>query len=187
MVDLTNVILVLITVFSAIFIAFTEGFKITFGYRSSEETRQRKERIDNKLRDELDRGIEHFLVSEECQGGGPDRINGIAHWGYRSVVAEDITAELLNRSDQKLKAAIKALIGGMIVLSLTVIIMLFQNISDPVTILILAVYFGATGFLFWVFITSADKALKLREAFVKLDENTTLEFANKVDDEMLQK
>ncbi len=183
-IDVSNVILAIIAVLSVVLVMMTEGFKLTLGFRSSETTQKRKQRIDKQLQEELDKKVDDFLKSEECLRAGPDRINGIEHWGYESLVAESITNDMLEGSDKKIKSGIKNFIVGSMTIFLVVLSFIYLDISNPFAVLIIVIFVILTGFLFWFFIDCAVKALKIRELFIKLDEKTTIEYADELNSEV---
>ena len=53
MIDPINLAMLVIALFSVFFVAITGGLKLTIGYRGSEETRERKKRIDDNLNREI--------------------------------------------------------------------------------------------------------------------------------------
>ncbi len=181
MIELSDIILAVIAIFSALFVALTEGFKITLGFRGSEETRLRKERIDTKLHKELDTEIEGFLLSDACQGGNPDRIIGLQDLGYKAMIAEDATNDLIKGSDENMKSAIRYLLLGTLILFVTVIAVVNFDLSQLFAAILVLFYVAATAIAFWRFIACTRKAMQFRECFIKLDENTTLEKAIELD------
>ncbi len=181
MVDLLNVSLAVIAIFSALFVALSEGFKITLGFRGSEETRQRKERIDIKLHRELNDEIEDFLSSDACRGGSPDRIIGIQDLGFKAMLAEDAANDLITRSDKSMKNAIKNLLAGTLILFVTVAVLISVDFTQLDNLIFAGVYVGITAFLFWRFASSTMKSLHYREQLITLDDEPTLQKAEEVD------
>ena len=93
MVDLAEIILVIATAASAIFIGITEGLRLTIGYRGSNETRERKQRIDTAIHSEAEKNIEDFLQKTESP---KNKIDEVSNLGYRCYVAQNFTEELLD-------------------------------------------------------------------------------------------
>lgn len=157
---------------------------MTLGFRGSEETRLRKQRIDSSLHLELEKKIEEFMTSEAARGGNPDRIIGIRELGYKAVVAEDISKELIAKSDRTMKKAIFSLLGAIVILTLAVIQGLSLDFSQSTNLLVVAVYIGITCYLFGTFIQSALRSLRLREQLIELDETPNLELGCNMGDKI---
>ena len=161
------------------FVALTEGFNATLGFRGLEETRQRKERIDTKLHQELDDEIEDFLSGEECRN--PDRIDAFQYLGFRAMLAEDAANDLIKGSDKNMKASIRFLLLGTAILFVTAVEFVNSNFSNLVTVVLFLLYVGAAGYIFWKFATFTINAMHFRERLIELDEKTTLDKAEELD------
>jgi hypothetical protein len=180
-VDIANIVLAVIAVFSALFVALTEGFKITLGFRGSEETRMRKERIDTKLHQELDLEIEDFLSSDACRGGNPDRIIGLQDLGFKAMMAEEATNDLIKGADKNMKMAIRNLLVGTLLLSITVIAFVNFDLTQSFNAIMFLFYVAMVAFIYWRFAVCTRKAFNFRERFITLDEKPTLEKAADLD------
>jgi hypothetical protein len=72
--------------------------KLTLGYRDSEETSGRKERIDKKLKREIEEKINQFTESDECRKDGGKRLAKFQDLGYEGYVTENITTDILEKA-----------------------------------------------------------------------------------------
>jgi len=184
-IDPFQIALVVIAVFSALFGAIMEGFKLTLGYRGSEETRIRKERIDSKLRSEIETEMNRFLESDECKKGSEKRIQIIEELGYKGYIAEFLTSNILDKSHSLMKACIKQLPASFLILFLTVLIAVYSDITQLLMFIIFAIYLATTVLYFWSAVKSLRKSYFLREKFIKLDENSALEYAMNLHEELV--
>jgi hypothetical protein len=184
-IDPFQIALVVIAVFSALFGAIMEGFRLTLGYRGSEETRIRKERIDSKLRSEVETEMNRFLESDECKKGSEKRIQIIEELGYKGYIAEFLTSNILNKSHSLMKACIKQLPTSFLMLFLTVLIAVYSDITQLVFFIIFAIYLATTVLYFWSTVKSLRKTYFLREKFIELEENSALEYAMNLHEELV--
>jgi len=179
--------LVLIAFFSALFVAITEGFSLTLGYRGSEEARNRKERIDSKLRNEVETEMNRFLESDECKKGTEKRMRIFEELGYKAYIAEDLTSDILNKSHSFMKGSIMYLAGALFILFLTTLIAVYFDITEVLMFILFVVYLVSAVFYFWSAVKRLKKSYFLREKFITLDENPTLESAMNLHDELVDR
>ncbi len=185
MIDMVQVALAIIALFSAVFVGVTEGFKLTLGFSGSEETRNRKNRIDDKLQKQVDDEITDFLASDSVRDGSPDRTNGFEDLGYKCLVAYNVTNDIISKSNSMVKFGFITLIYAFAFLSLALIIGFYADLSNLAFILALGI--SAAVMIYYVLqsMVNFKKGLSLREEFIKLDDTPTLECAMKVNEEKL--
>jgi hypothetical protein len=175
MVDLLEVVLVTITLFSALFVAITEGLKQTTGYRGSEETRRRKERIDKKLMEDFESEFSHAVESNEWRDI-KERREVVQELGHHCFIAQNLTADLLDASERFVRSAIRNLIIATLLLFGTIyLITYFFNTEQ--TILAAVIYLLFPALFYYSMIQAIMKSANLRREFITLDENSNLESA----------
>ena len=175
MVDLLEIVLVIITLFSALFVAITEGLKQTTGYRGSEETRRRKERIDTKLMGDSEKELSEAIECEEWKDV-KERKEIVQELGHHCFVTQTLSADLLDSSEKYVKNAIRNLIIATLLLFVTVFFIANYYSSSQlafagVAYLILPILF------YYQMAQSIGKVAYLRREFILLDENPNLPYA----------
>jgi hypothetical protein len=185
MIDIVEVVLAIMAIFSAVFVGVTEGFKLTLGFASSEETRNRKARIDASLQKELDDEITDFLTSDSIKDGSPDRINGFQELGYKCLVTYGVSDDIIEKSNSIVKFGIRSLFYGIGFLFLSVALGLYVDLSNTVLLIAVLISIAATIYYFWQCFQGFNGGLGLREQFVKLDNDSTLENAMNINEKNL--
>lgn len=61
----------------------------------------------------MEKELEDFMISESSRAGNPDRTIGFQNLGYKSLVADKLTNELLTWADRSVKRAITNLLIAM--------------------------------------------------------------------------
>jgi hypothetical protein len=175
MVDLLEIVLVIITLFSALFVAITEGLKQTTGYRGSEETRIRKQRIESNLTGDSEKEISHAIESEEWKDV-KQRQDIVQELGHHCFVAETLAKDLLDSSERFLKNTIRNLIIATLLLFVTVFFIVnFYNSSE--LFFVGAAYLVMPILFYYSMSQSIIKVAYLRREFILLDENSNLDYA----------
>lgn len=181
LVDVFDVILAVIAIFSAIFVAITEGLKHTLGYRGSEETHNRKNRIDEKLQSEAQDKVQKFI--EDCTSkkiDGETMQSKFEDLGYEVFVSRNLTKDILEASTRFMERGIKLLVITAIMLFFTSLMPWYYDLTDWLNLWIFLFYIVLTVFGFWTTISSVRKNYSLRKALISMDENATLENAIEV-------
>ena len=187
MVDEAEIILVIATVASAIFIGITEGLRLTIGYRGSDETRERKQRIDTAIHGEAEKNIEEFLQKTDSP---KNKIDEVSNLGYRCYVAQNFTEELLVGVGSFYRKALLIFLAATLFFSMVAIELTTFDPANSGNVIFLLVYGSATAVLYWYFVRYLQNGARLQNTLIKLDEKATLEncmelYEDLVDDGLL--
>jgi ABC-type multidrug transport system fused ATPase/permease subunit len=188
MVDLVQVTLVVIAFFSLLFVVLTEGFKHTFGYRGSEETRTRKDRIDTALHRQVIEAINAYVLSDKCKKDDEKtKMERFQDLGYKAFIAESLTTDILNRSNYLMERAFKILLVTIAVLFATIYAGINLDLTILINLIIFIIYVSVAAYYFWLPISALRKCYALRNEFVLFDENPTLEYADDLFNELIER
>ena len=186
MVDLLDLALVVIALFSAIFVAITGGIKLTLGYRGSEDTTRRKKRIDEKLKEETKDEMLKFVkaCSSETIDNATMQIR-FEELGYEGFVARNITTHMLAKLTSFMESSLKLLVLSVFGILATLFIVSYYNLTQWTYFLIFLVYVVATIFAFSRTVANIRKNYSLRKALIYLDENPKMEIALELRSDLL--
>ena len=185
MLDPLNLAMLVVALFSAIFVAIAGGIKLTIGYRGSEETRKRKKRIDDKLNTEIIKKINSFMESDDCKRDNPKRIDVISDLGYECYIAKNLTQDILDNSTYYMKNTLKQLISAIGLIFLIFMAYLYLDLSQSFNSVVFYAYVGGSLYLFYIAIKSISKAMSLRTNFIELDEKPTIEHATELHEDLV--
>ncbi len=186
MVDVFNVVLAVVTLLSVVFVGITEGLKQTTGYRGCEETRSRKERIDKKLYEEMNREIATSIGGEEWNKKPSIQVKTVGDLGYRAYVAENLSNDILEGTDRFVKKAFRNLLIATVLLFITVLVITNATFTTNQDFVLL-IYLVLPALVFYNVVKATGNSIRLRTELIKLDEKSTLDYAVDLYEELVDK
>jgi membrane protein implicated in regulation of membrane protease activity len=188
-VDISNIILAIVAIFSAMFVVVTEGTSQTLGYRGSEQTVNRKKRIDTALDGLIKKEMSAFV--RECQSrkveDEEEMQKKFENLGYQRFVTWHLTANILDSVTDFTERGIARLIAATIALFITSLVSLTLDLSQWTALLIFLAYASITAFIYWLGISCFRNSYTLKKKFILLDEKATLENAVEVSEELIDR
>lgn len=180
MVDFIAVTALVVSIVVGVFVVVREGFGLTLEYRESEATSKRKRDVDEKLKQDLKGRQKQYLEMESAQGNSETQIVHLEELGRCAFLTRSMTSTMLDNMTRYIKDGLRNLVAVMVMLALAILFMLFGDFSyisgqagsGYVVVFISLILLAGFGYAAY---KDFGKHLKLREAFIRLSENPSLQ------------
>ncbi|MGD0804279.1 MAG: hypothetical protein ABSA11_09425 [Candidatus Bathyarchaeia archaeon] len=183
--DPTAIIAIAISFLSIVFILITQGPDQITKFRESADTVNRREKINSCLQkeliEELQENKENGIFDLEPDGiENREKIDDLEYFGFTIFVVNNISEDILNKIMQNAKNALKRFIYFSFVVTLTLVIYISTDVTSIFNNFMLAVYAGFALVLGYMMYDSTRKYSNLKEDFIKLYEDPTIENAREI-------
>jgi hypothetical protein len=180
-----SIVAIGISLISIIFVLITQGSKETIGYRGSEETRNRKNRIDSNLAKQVQSEVEKFISS--CTSGKiskPELHEQIQNLGGDVYVSKNLVTDILDTLTYSIEKGILFLSMGLAIAVATALVIITLDVSNVFSIFLVIAYGILSAYCLRRGIKHLRLNYELKSKFILLDENPTMEYASDLFEEL---
>ena len=183
------IVALMVSIFSALFVAIKEGIGLTLEYRESEVTMKKKKEIDEKLRHQVKDDMKKLVASCVSKKDiDEETLKSAEDIGYEAYLSRSATVDLLDGIVFHAKRAFRNLGIALYFLFFTIVFgVYFWDIYFLNSLLSIGVL-GSASFIYFVYtIRSLKNYYSIREKFGLLYENPTIERCREVINELMER
>jgi hypothetical protein len=184
---LFSLVALVVSISSIAILIMKEGVGLILGYRESPETSRRRREIDSKLRAEVRKEEQKFLLSVTEKEGERDEekeLESLMELGRSAFFARAMCENLLDDITRYMHLALSYLSVGLLVFFFTLYIGVNTDFSTSNSYVVFIIFVAITFFVFYQTYKQLRNHYLLRERFVRLSENANLEYCRELGEEL---